>query len=539
MTAQIYHALGLHMHQPPNNLPFLLETDNTAAVQILQCYARAVNYALKYQDIARLHVSFSGSLVEQLQAPKIIDKYRKHVDIPLMLESYRTADNIELLGMGYYHPLFALIPSHDWAAHIQRGFDIIKDTFGRAPKGFYPPEMAFSMELIPLLVKAGYQYAVVNTEFIQPHGGGVADVFAAYKAYHENAWINIIAIDRDFSQAQASGLDPVWFASESRRRVLCAEPADTPRLLTSWSSGENGDWFRNPDEGEGFFGHFFAPYMEHAEIGEFPTQPIAISEFLHVHPAAMSAHVESGAWHSGSSFGYGLSDWSGSPEQKQRVEHLQQLSARHAALRDRLSDAKAQTELAGIYDKLLESQSSCFICWGDKWLEKLTPRLRDIEAALDRLDPDKPAAKAVEKQATHIAQVMPDFAMDKIEALKIADAKAKAEAEAKAQAAAAARAQALAEVKAQAQAAIAGTLSGGHSQAALENAQKAPAAPQAAPKKTRQSAAKPPAEPTQTALPSRATKPTSNRPTTTTKKNPPTKRKTSSRVRSTSSKKSE
>ncbi len=449
---QIYHALGLHLHQPPGNLQWLSDIEPNTVALILQCYDRISHYALKYHDVARLHVSFSGTLLEQLQTPKIIDAFRDQLDIPAMLERYREADNIELLGMGYHHPLFALISPHDWGEQIQRGFDVIKDTFGRAPVGFYPPEMAFSMDLIPLLVKTGYQYAVVNAEFIQPHGGE-NDEFAAYKAYFEDSWISVVPIDRDFSQAQAKGLDPVWFAGESRRRVAHSLHPEQPRLLTSWSNGENGRWFRNADEGAGFFGHFFAPYMEHAEIAEFPTQPIAISEFLHVHPAQMSAHVESGAWHSGSSFGYGLSDWSSSTVQRERVDRLQQLSDRHAALALHSNTPEQWQALDAIYTHLLESQSSCFICWGEQWLEKLSPRLQAIEQDLAALEPS-PVSPPPKTLATHTphAEVTPDFAMDKIEALKIADAQAKAVVQADIEADTQARAKALAESKALAEA---------------------------------------------------------------------------------------
>ena len=57
--------------------------------------------------------------------------------------------------MGYYHPIFPLIPRADWAEQLERGREIMELAFGRAPVGFWPPEMAFSMDLIPTLVKVG------------------------------------------------------------------------------------------------------------------------------------------------------------------------------------------------------------------------------------------------------------------------------------------------------------------------------------------------------------------------------------------------
>ena len=126
----IHHALGLHMHQPPGNLRHLIDTNPWEAEQIVRCYERAVRYARDYRDVARLHVGFSGVLLEQLLDPDIVDRYRHILDIPAMLQSYREADNIELVGMGYYHPIFPLIPRADWEEQLERGREIMEQAFG-------------------------------------------------------------------------------------------------------------------------------------------------------------------------------------------------------------------------------------------------------------------------------------------------------------------------------------------------------------------------------------------------------------------------
>ena len=152
----IHHALGLHMHQPPGNLRLLIETNPWEGEQIIRCYERAVRYADIYRDVARLHVGFSGVLLEQLLDPDIVDRYRHIVDIPAFLHRYAEASNVELIGMGYYHPIFPLIPKADWEEQLLRGRAIMEQVFGRAPRGFWPPEMAFSMALVPTLARVGY-----------------------------------------------------------------------------------------------------------------------------------------------------------------------------------------------------------------------------------------------------------------------------------------------------------------------------------------------------------------------------------------------
>jgi 4-alpha-glucanotransferase len=117
-NAQLFHALGLHMHQPPDNLRLLMDRNSQEAEQIIRCYERVPRYARKFKEHARIHIAFSGILLEQLRAPKIVDSYRSIVDIPAMLDSYAKAGAIELMGMGYYHPLFPLIPPEDWDDHL-------------------------------------------------------------------------------------------------------------------------------------------------------------------------------------------------------------------------------------------------------------------------------------------------------------------------------------------------------------------------------------------------------------------------------------
>jgi len=210
MRSTIFHALGLHMHQPPGNLRLLIDANPWEAEQIIRCYERPLRYAAQYRDVARLHIGFSGVLLEQLMDPGVVDRYRHIVDIPEMLDRYARADNIELIGMGYHHPIFPIIPRADWPEQLGRGREVVERAFGRGPRGFWPSEMAFAMEMIPDLVEAGYDFAVVDGVHVRPQDG-IADVFRPYLACHDGVCIVVIPRDRDVSSAQQGGLDATWF----------------------------------------------------------------------------------------------------------------------------------------------------------------------------------------------------------------------------------------------------------------------------------------------------------------------------------------
>ncbi len=407
----IFHALGLHMHQPPGNLRLLIEANPWEAEQIIRCYERPVRYANLYRDVARLHIGFSGILLEQLLDPEIIDRYRHFLDIPEMLARYAEADNIELIGMGHYHPIFPLIPAVDWPEQLELGRAIMQRAFGRTPRGFWPPEMAFTMEMIPALVDAGYDYVVVDGVHVRPEDG-ISDVFRPYLACFEGVCITIVPRDRDVSNAQQSGLDATWFQNEVRWRTGGSARPHEARLVTTWSDGENGGWFRQTHEGSGFFGYYFSPYMEHFRGGEYPITPVALSAYLTQHPPAARAQVQTGAWNVGSTSGFDLSQWAGSPQQLAAVAEVNQLSARYWDLRRRLP--AADPTLAQARRLILEAETSCFLFWGDAWIPHLYERTVPAGAALDaaaqalQTAPVLDAAVAAVGTAAALTQAVPE-----------------------------------------------------------------------------------------------------------------------------------
>ena len=381
----IFHALGLHMHQPPGNLRLLIESNPWEAEQIIRCYERPLRYATRYPDVARLHIGFSGVLLDQLLDPEIVDCYRHLLDIPEMLDRYARADNIELIGMGHYHPIFPIIPQADWPDQLELGRAAMRRAFGRTPRGFWPPEMAFSIEMIPALVDAGYEYLVVDGVHVRPEDG-VNDPFRPYQVCHEGVCITVVPRDRDVSRAQEHGFDPTWFQTEVGWRVGSSPRPHDARLVTTWSDGENGGWFRQTHEASGFYGVFLAPYLEQYRSGDYPIKPVLLSDYLGHNPPIAHARVQSGAWNVGSTSGYDLTQWAGSDQQRAAVAEINQLSARYWDLRQRLPVDLPNPALEHARRLILEAETSCFLCWGDAWLPYLYERTVPATSALDAVE---------------------------------------------------------------------------------------------------------------------------------------------------------
>ncbi|MFA5087568.1 MAG: polysaccharide deacetylase family protein [Candidatus Omnitrophota bacterium] len=383
MTDKICYALGLHMHQPPGNLKLLIEQNDWEAQQIIRCYERAARFAHKYKGTASLHVGFSGILLEQFEDKDMIERYRPYVDIPQMIRSYREAKNIEIIGMGYYHPIFPLIPQEDWREQLVRGRAIIEKLFGQKPKGFWPSEMAFSMEMIPALKEVGYEYVVVDHVHVKPvNQGDRLDCFKPYLARFKGAEISIIPRNRDMSNAQESGLNPDWFLKEVDKQLGNNPSREKARLVTTWSDGENGGWFRQMDEDSGFFGYFFAPLMERIQRGETKIQSVKISEFLRRYPAREEATVQTGAWNVGSTSGYDFSQWNGSGSQKKAIDELFQVSRRYQELKNSKLSKEKMEQVERARELILDAETSCYLFWGEAWLPKIYDKLNAAKALL-------------------------------------------------------------------------------------------------------------------------------------------------------------
>jgi len=276
----IQHALGLHLYQPAGNLRSLLKQDEAEVARILKCYERIGRHAHKYAHVARLHLALSPVLLEQLRDPELIEACRHLADLPAIVDGLRSAAGIEFVGTGYRHAPLPLVPPADWEEQLRNERVAVEALLGRVLKGYWPPAGLFTLEMVPVLVRAGYEYVLLpHGGLAMPDGSGV-DPYRPYRLSHQGARIAVVPIDGGFSHAQEVGLEASWFADEVRNGVAQAPHADSPYLVTTWSDGENGEWFRRLDEEHGFFGQYFSPYMEFCETGEFPVRPVQLSEYL-------------------------------------------------------------------------------------------------------------------------------------------------------------------------------------------------------------------------------------------------------------------
>ena len=383
-----HHALVLNLHQPLGNLEELLEHNHWEAQEILFALDRIPRSLWGYEDVARVHLSLSGTLLQTLSDPAFQQQVYGLIDCGSLLWHYQNQDLFEILGTGYYHPVLPLIPEADRPEHLQRWLAIARHLFWRPRfQGFWPPEMGFAMELIPLLKAFGYRYVLVDSEHVEPVTPMSWEElrYRPHIARFGTDEIVVVVRDRDLSNAQESGMELGWFLNEVAERTRWC---DFPPLVTTCTDGENGGWFRNVTEGSNFWSAFYRPLLDQFRAGEVEVAPTFISEYLNIHGAHGEVRVSTGAWNTGWHHGREFTQWTGSELQKQSLADVQSVSTelhelrRQAAEQGLIGDEGLARELEEANWHLLRAETSCNFYWGEAWVCRADA---DLQAARESL----------------------------------------------------------------------------------------------------------------------------------------------------------
>jgi alpha-amylase/alpha-mannosidase (GH57 family) len=387
---KVFHALTLNFHQPSGNLEHLLEHDPWAAKELLWAIDRMPRALWDYEDIARVHVSLSGTLLETLANPGFQARAYGFVKCGDLLWHLQNRRIIEVLGTGYYHPVLPLIPEADRAEQLLRWQGIGRQLFWRTGfQGFWPPEMGFCMELIPLLKRLGYRYVLVDSNYVEPVGKMRWEEirYQPHLARHDGEEIIVVARDRGLSDAQQSGMDAGWFMQEVHQRTRhCAFP---PLVLTA-TDGDNGGWFRNTGEKGNFWHVCYRELLDWVRRGQTEIEPIFIHDYLDRYGAHGEVTVRAGAWNTGWHHGADFMQWTGSGAQKQVLERIHQASRAFQTTREKLRQQHADSpsvmaQLEQAYWRLLRAETSCNLFWGEDWAPKAQADLDEFARQLQPL----------------------------------------------------------------------------------------------------------------------------------------------------------
>ncbi len=377
----------LNLHQPAGNLQELLHHQPWEAREILEALDRIPRALWGYEDVARVHLALSGTLLETLRDPEFQSRVYGMVDCGALLWHYQNLSLFRVLGNSYYHAVLPLIPAADRTEQLQRWRGIASHLLWRNDfQGFWPPEMGFSMELIPLLQRSGYRYVLVDSD----HVSAVTPMswqelrYRPHIARYEDSEIIVVVRDRELSDAQESGMDLDWFTREIEART---RGCDFPPLVATATDGDNGGWFRNHNYAANFWG-LYRGLLDQARSSAASVRPIFIDDYLDRYGAHGEVTVGTGAWNTGWHHGHGFVQWTGSQAQRDALERVKDLSekihaAREIAAAKHPNNAHVHYWLGEALWHLLRAETSCNFFWGEAWV----PRAHgDLDASLSCLE---------------------------------------------------------------------------------------------------------------------------------------------------------
>jgi hypothetical protein len=387
---KIFHALTLNLHQPPGNLQWLLDNNEWEAKEILWAMDRMPRALWGYEDVARVHLAMSGTLLETLIDPAFQDRVFGIVKCGELLWHLQNKRIFDVLGTGFYHPVLALIPEADREEHLKRWRGLAEHVFWRKDfPGFWPSEMGFCMELIPLLKRRGYRYVMVDSHHVEPVGEMRWEEirYRPHIARYGGEEITVVVRDRELSDAQESGMDTGWFMQEVHERTkLC----DFPPLVTTCSDGDNGGWFRNISEKGNFWGAFYRPLLDLVRRNETQVRPTFIDAYLKEHGAHGEVRIQTGAWNTGWHSGTGFTQWTGSQTQRDALGRVAETSRAFHNARERAESSGSvshdlQQRLSEAQWRLLRAETSCHFFWGEAWVPRAHADLDEVWNIINNL----------------------------------------------------------------------------------------------------------------------------------------------------------
>ncbi len=141
-------AVVLHAYQPPT------QKQEVLARIIENCYLPFANM-LEENPEFKVTLNLNASLTEMLEKENtnVIERYA----------SLARNNQVEFLESGAFHPILPLLSERESRYQITLNHRINLRIFGSIwrPVGFWPPELAVSMDLLKQLEHLGYQYTIV------------------------------------------------------------------------------------------------------------------------------------------------------------------------------------------------------------------------------------------------------------------------------------------------------------------------------------------------------------------------------------------
>ncbi|MBD3255654.1 MAG: hypothetical protein GF383_11215 [Candidatus Lokiarchaeota archaeon] len=146
----VHFAFLFHIYQPPTQIAPVIR-------RIVKESYRPIIEALRNHENAKITLNINGTLTEQLNDFGLNDLIEG-------ITTLASRGQIEFTGSAKFHPLLPLIPEPEILRQIKLNNETNKHFFGDMykPRGFFPPEMAISEEVLQSVKKSGFEWIIMS-----------------------------------------------------------------------------------------------------------------------------------------------------------------------------------------------------------------------------------------------------------------------------------------------------------------------------------------------------------------------------------------
>ena len=196
---------------------------------------------------------------------------------------------IEIIGGGYYEPIFSIIPYRDKIAQIRKLTDLIKIEFGLEVKGAWLSERVWEPDYPSFLNDAGLKYVIVDDNHFRSTGITEEGTFYSYITEDEGKTLRIFPINEELRyltpwKPTYMSIDYLKKAADDKgdRCVLLISDAEK---MGVWGTTHqicyvDGQGHQEGDGGKPFIPAFLEQVMNNTWINS-----ISLSEYMEKFPA--------------------------------------------------------------------------------------------------------------------------------------------------------------------------------------------------------------------------------------------------------------
>lgn len=176
----IHFPIVFHFHQPVDNFKWVYDESYEKA------YRPLMEKIYEHPKV-KFTLHFTGSLLEWLLDEKPIFKR-------MLMESVKRGQ-VEIIGGGYYEPIFAIIPERDQISQMKMLEKAVQEKLGYKVRGAWLSERVWEPNYPSFLKKAGLEYVIVDDNHLRGCGLTEEETFYSYTTEDSGRVIRVFEIN--------------------------------------------------------------------------------------------------------------------------------------------------------------------------------------------------------------------------------------------------------------------------------------------------------------------------------------------------------